>query len=162
MAIDTSKVVNRRKLHFDTIEEILADVEGLNRGKFKMVGNWSGGQILRHLTIVMNGSIDGSPIRLGWPLRMIGRLTKKRMLAKGMKPGLQLPAVAAKGLVPAPISWEEAIAGFRQAIHRQQSEPDRKPHGFFGPMTRDEWNRLHCHHAALHLSFLVPETATDN
>jgi len=29
-------------------------------------------------------------------------------------------------------------------------------------MTRDEWNRLHCHHAALHLSFLVPESTGDN
>ena len=157
MAIDTSKVANRRNLRFDTIEEILADVEGLNRGKFKTVGNWSGGQILRHLTIVMNGSIDGSPMRLGWPLRVIGRLVKKRTLAKGMKPGLKLPAVAAKALVPPPISWEEALADFRRAIHRQQTEPDRKPHGFFGPMSRDEWNRLHCVHSALHLSFLVPD-----
>ena len=162
MAIDTTKVANRRNLRFDTIEEILADVEGLNQGEFKTLGNWSAGQILRHLTIVMNGSIDGSPMRLGWHLRVIGRLAKKRFLAKGMKPGLQLTAVAAKALVPAPISWEEALAGFRRAVHRLQTEPDRKPHGFFGPMTRDEWNRLHCHHAALHLSFLVPESMCAN
>jgi hypothetical protein len=157
MAIDTSTVTNRRNLHFDTIEEILADVESLNRGKFRTLGNWSAGQILQHLTIVMNGSIDGSPFRVGWPLRVIGRLAKKRFLAKGMKPGLKLTAVAAEALVPAPIGWEEALAGFRRAIHRLQTEPDRKPHGFFGPMTRDEWNRLHCHHSALHLSFLVPD-----
>ena len=158
MAIDTSKVGNRRQLQFGAIEEILADVERLNKVQFKTLGNWSAGQILQHLTIVMNSSIDGSPMRLSWPLRIVGRLAKKRMLAKGMKPGLQLPTSAAKALVPAPISWEEALVGFRRSIHRQHTEPDRKPHGFFGPMTRDEWNRLHCHHAALHLSFLVPES----
>src|ERR1700676_3656516 len=39
MSIDTAKVANRRNLHFDTIEEILADVECLNQGKFKALGN---------------------------------------------------------------------------------------------------------------------------
>jgi hypothetical protein len=162
MAIDTARVANRRQLHFDKIDDILADVESLNQGKFKTLGNWSASQILQHLTIVMNGSIDGPPMQLSWPLRIVGRLAKKRMLAKGMKPGLRLPASAAKALVPAPISWEEALAGFHRAIHRQQTEPYRKPHAFFGPMTRDEWDRLHCHHAALHLSFLVPETTGGN
>jgi hypothetical protein len=90
---------------------------------------------------------------------MLGRLLKRRTLANPMKPGLQLPRKAALGLVPAPTGWEEGLQAFRQAIQRQLTETKREPHGFFGPMTRAEWNQLHCRHAALHLSFLVPETS---
>ena len=158
MPVDTAKVENRRKLKFENIEDILADVEHLNQGKFKTLGNWSGGQILKHLTIVMNGSIDGMPASFPWILRkLLGPPMKKRVLAKGMTPGFQLPARAAKNLVPSETSWEEGVKGIRAAIRRLQTESKREPHIFFGAMTRDEWNRLHCHHASMHLSFLVPE-----
>lgn len=156
MAVDTRKVQNRRKLHFTTIADILNDVEHLNQGKVKVLGNWSGGQILRHLAFVMNGSIDGVPMRFAWPLRLLGRVFKRRILTKGMTPGFALKGQAANMLVPAATSWEEGLEIFRQAAHRQQTETKREPSPFFGPMTRDEWDQLHCRHAELHLSFLVP------
>jgi hypothetical protein len=157
MTVDTGKVQNRRHLNFEKIEDILSDVERLNQGKFKTLGNWSGGQILKHLTIVMNGSIDGAPVKFGLPLRLLGRILKNRTLRNPMKPGLQLPRRAAQGMVPPPVPWEEAIGPFRQVIHRLLTESKREPHAFFGPMTLEEWNQLHCRHSSLHLSFLVPE-----
>jgi hypothetical protein len=159
MSIDTSKVENRRQLHFDTVSDILTDVERLNQGKVKALGNWSGGQILTHLAVVMNGSIDGTPFRFAWPLRLLGRLMKGRILSKGMTPGFQLKGRAAEGLVPPPTSWEESLDTFRQAVQRLQTEPKREPSPFLGPMTREEWDQLHCRHAELHLSFLVPAGA---
>lgn len=156
MAVDTTKVPNRRKLHFTTIEDILNDVEHLNQGQIKVLGNWSGGQILRHLSVVMNGSIDGVPLRFSWPLRLLGRAFKRRILTKGMTPGFQIKGKAADTLVPEATSWEEGLAMFRQAVHRLQTESKREPSPFFGPMTRAEWDQLHCRHAELHLSFLVP------
>jgi hypothetical protein len=156
MAIDTTKVQNRRQLHFDTIEDILRDVESLNQGKIKTLGNWSGGQILQHLAIVMNGSIDGAPTRFALPLRVIGRLMKKRVLTKGMSPGFQLKGQAATGLVPPATTWDEGLQLIRRAIQRLQTESKREPSPFLGPMTRAEWDQLHCRHAELHLSFLVP------
>jgi Protein of unknown function (DUF1569) len=27
----------------------------------------------------------------------------------------------------------------------------------FGPLTREEWDRVHLTHASLHLSFLIPQ-----
>jgi Protein of unknown function (DUF1569) len=156
MPIDTSKVQGRRELHFETIEDILADVERLNLGKVKTLGNWSGGQILKHLAIVMNDCIDGAAFRLAWPIRMLGRVMKKRILTKGMTPGFQLKRQAAGALVPPALSWEEGLNIFRTAVHRLQTESKRAPSPFLGEMTREEWNQLHCRHAELHLSFLVP------
>jgi hypothetical protein len=156
MSVNTKKVQNRRQLHFDTIEDILADVERLNQGKVKSLGNWSGGQILKHLSIVMNGSIDGAPASFAWPLRVLGRMLKGRILEKGMSPGYQLKGSAANALVPPAVSWAEGLQIFREAVRRQHTESKREPSPFLGPMTREEWNRLHCRHAELHLSFLAP------
>jgi hypothetical protein len=158
MAINTTKVENRRQLHFHTVGDILADVERLNQGKIKALGNWSSGQVLRHLTLVMNGSIDGFPFRLSWPLRLMGRLFRNRVLTKGMTPGYQLNGPAAEAFLPPATTWEEGLQAYRQAIHRQQTETKREPSPFFGAMTREQWEQLHCRHAELHLSFLVPET----
>jgi hypothetical protein len=157
VAINTSKVPNRRSLHFETLDDIQGDVERLNQGKVKALGNWSGGQILKHLAIVMNGSIDGAPAHFSWPLRLLGRMLKKRVLTKGMTPGFQLKGQAAESLVPPATNWEDGLQMFREAIERLHSETKREPSPFLGPMTREEWDQLHCRHAELHLSFLVPE-----
>jgi hypothetical protein len=156
MAIDTRKVAGRRQLHFDTLADNLSEVERLNQGQINTLGNWSGGQILKHLATVMNGSIDGAPMRFAWPLRVLGRMLKGRILRSGMTPGFQLKRQAAEVLVPPATSWEEGLAIFRQAIKRLQTETKREPSPFLGPMTREEWDQLHCRHAELHLSFLVP------
>jgi hypothetical protein len=157
MAIDTAKVANRRSLHFQSIDHISKDVEALNEGKVKALGNWSGGQILKHLATVMNGSIDGMPVRFSWVARFFGLVMKNRVLNHGMPPGFQLKGNAAEILVPATTSWEEGLKIFRQAIHRQQTEDQRARSPFLGAMTREQWNKLHCRHAELHLSFLLPE-----
>jgi hypothetical protein len=156
MAIDTGKVQNRRQLHFDTLDDILGDVERLNQGKVKALGNWSGGQVLWHLATVMNGSIDGISMTVPWFMRLLGRMLKRRVLTKGMPPGYHLKGRAASALVPPPTSWEDGLQMVRRAIQRQQTETQRGPSPFLGPMTREDWDRLHCRHAELHLSFLVP------
>jgi hypothetical protein len=159
MSVDTSKVPNRRPLHFQTIDDILRDVEHLNGGKVKEIGNWSGGQILRHLATVMNGSIDGMSMRLPWYFRILGKMMKGRILNKGMTPGFQLKGAAAAELIPPATSWEEGLQKFRQALGRLHTETKREPSPFLGSMTREEWDQLHCRHAELHLSFLAPDHA---
>jgi Protein of unknown function (DUF1569) len=112
---------------------------------------------LKHLATVMNGSIDGTPMRLPWYFRLLGRMMKGRVLRKGMPPGFQLRGQAAETLVPPPTSWEEGLQLFRQAVQRLRTETKREPSPFLGPMTREDWDQLHCRHAELHLSFLTPE-----
>ena len=46
MTVDTAKVEGRRTLHFTSLDEILAEVERLNQGKVRAIGNWSPGQVL--------------------------------------------------------------------------------------------------------------------
>jgi hypothetical protein len=157
--IDTSNVTGRRQLQFNCIDDMLADVERLAQSKeVRALGNWSGGQVLRHLTIIMNGSIDGVPPMMPGAVRfMIRLLAKRRILSRPMAPGFKLPARAAM-LIPPETTWEEGLNEFRRAAGRLKSESARKQHPAFGPLTREEWDRLHCRHAELHLSFLVPVT----
>jgi hypothetical protein len=157
MAVDTAAIATRRELHFNSIDDILADVEHLNQGKIKTLGNWSGGQILKHLAIVMNGSIDGLSMEVPWWLRLLAPWFKGRFLAKGMKPGIELKGSTAEALVPPATSWEEGLDLFRKATNRLKTESKRERSPIFGAMTKEDWDKLHCRHAELHLGFLVPD-----
>jgi hypothetical protein len=157
-AIDTAKVTERRQLHFNGLDDILADVDHLaNSREIKAFGNWSPGQIFQHLATVMNKSIDGFNTHLPWPLRFGLRLLfKNRFLHKPMPPGFKLGKKAAAELVCPPINVEDGVCNIRHAIHRLQTEMKRSPSAAIGPLTREEWNQLHCRHCELHLSFLIP------
>ena len=59
-AIETAKVKERRQLRFDSLDDIAAEVERLAACRsIRAVGNWSSGQVLQHLALTMNNSIDG-------------------------------------------------------------------------------------------------------
>jgi hypothetical protein len=158
VTVATDKVQNRRELHFAKIDDILAEAERLNGVPVKTLGNWSGGQILRHLSIPMNGCIDGISFSAPWYMRLVGRYVLKGYILKhGMKAGFKLGESAAAVLVPPETSWEEGLDALRKGIHRLHSEERRCPHPILGPFTRAEWDAVHCRHAELHLSFLIPE-----
>jgi hypothetical protein len=154
--VDTSKVTNRRSLHFHSLDEMLADVETLAQGKIRTLGNWSAGQILEHLARTMNKSIDGFEDVPPWPIRLLGRwYFKGQMLKHGMRAGFLHRGKGAEEFVPAPTSFDEGLNAFRRAVHRQQTDTKRVASPFFGLMTNEEWEQLHCRHAELHLSFLL-------
>jgi hypothetical protein len=155
MAINTKRVV-RRELRFENESEILAEAERLAEGSPQVLGNWSAGQIFKHLAIVMDGSIDGLNFKAPWIIRLIVPLFKKPLLTSTMRPGFRLPKRAKEVLIPRDlISTQEGIQALRDAVRRLNSTIERKPSPVLGPMTREEWTQLHCRHAELHLSFLV-------
>ena len=156
--IDTTKVADRRSLHFDRLEDISADLDRLAAsGEVRALGNWSPGQLLKHLATTLNKSIDGFENPLPGFVRVIFRtFLKKRFLTGPMSAGFKLPKKALAELVPAPVSFEDGLQFLRQAIHRLQTETQRAPNPVLGPLTVEEWNQLHCRHCELHLSFLVP------
>ncbi len=158
MPIATSKVPNRREVQYTSLQDVLADAERLVHGNYKTLGNWSAGQIFLHLAKSFNDSIDGSDMRLPWYLKLLGPLLKKKLLRGPMAPGVKLPASVAKVTVPGPTSTEEGMTALRSAIARLESESKRVSSPFLGAMTKDEWNRLHLNHSALHMSFLVPQS----
>ena len=126
----------RRTVHYASLDEVLADAERLVRAKAPTTGNWSLDQILGHLAIAMEKSIEGFDRQAPWLIGMVGRLIfKPRILKHGMKPGFKLPADAEKTSVP--VSGGDphaALDQLRQAIARLKTDPTRKPHPFFGPM----------------------------
>jgi hypothetical protein len=155
--INAAKVEGRRTLHFESIDDIAAEVEHLAAaGEPRSLGNWSSGQVLEHLARAMDSSIDGFPDVVPWVVRVFLRVFMKRhFLTKPMAAGFNLPPKAAP-LLPTAATWDEGLRSLRAAIARQRAEPSRKPHSGLGPLTREEWEQFHCRHCELHLGFLIP------
>jgi Protein of unknown function (DUF1569) len=156
MPVETAKLEGRRKLDYASLEDVLADADRLSSGPVRVLGNWSEGQVFRHLALAYNGSIDGISMTFPWPMRLVARIFKKKLLAGAMPPGFKLPSDGAKALGPAPTTAEEGLAELRAAVARLEREPHRAKHPMFGQVSRDEWTRIHLMHANLHMSFLVP------
>ena len=89
--VDCTKVQGRRALSFGSLEEALAEAEGLVAvGNVKMLGNHSLGQLLAHLGIAIDSSIDGFSGRAPWFIRLATKIIKGRILKKGTRPGFRL------------------------------------------------------------------------
>ena len=156
--INTARVTDRRELHFDSLAEIMADVEYLDSGDPpRAIGNWTPAQIVQHVTKFMSYSMDGFPVpKLGLPMRVLGRLMRKSALTKPMRPGYMFPKNF-KFLAPDPhVSWEEAVDDLRAAIQRCGSQRMAEPSPILGSLTPEQWEQLHCRHAELHFSFIRP------
>ncbi len=157
MSVNTAKVDGRRKLKFASYEELLADIDRLSSGPVKTLGNWSPGQIFRHLARAYNGSIDGFPMTFPLHFRLMAKVFRKKLLSMQMPAGFKLPGAGAKALVPPPTSTAEGAAELRAAIARLEREPQRAKHPMFDGLSKEEWDKVHLTHASLHLSFLVPQ-----
>jgi hypothetical protein len=155
MAVNTAKVKDRRKLDYASLEELLVDADRLSAGPVRVLGNWSAGQIFKHLALVYNESIDGLSITFPWPLRLVARIFKEKLMNSSMPAGFKLPSDGAKAVAPGPTSTEEGLADLHAAIARLEREPHRAKHPMFGDITKEQWNKIHLKHASLHMSFLV-------
>jgi hypothetical protein len=158
MSVETKNVVGRRKLKFASIDEAVADAEKcVSSPQTKMLGNWPLGQLLMHLTLAMNSSIDGISAKAPWFIRLLSPLFKGRILKHGMSAGFKLPKEVEAGFFPAAPSSQEALEKFRAAANRIKTERMTSPHPVFGRLTHEEWMKLHLRHAELHLGFAVPQ-----
>lgn len=159
-SVNTKKVTGRRELRYSSYDELLADMQQLAATDVKTLGNWSYGQILRHLARSLDVMIDGSPFSVPAPMRWMMRLVfKKKFLTKSLPAGFRLPK-SAQGLVPDPASVEEGLKEFKTALQRIRSDSTRAPHGGFGELTNEEWDQFAIRHAEMHMSFVVPVTAS--
>jgi hypothetical protein len=154
--VDSTRVTGRRTVHFDSYEELLADVHQMNAQPSRYLGNWSLGQVCEHLAKAIEYMVDGAPFRAPWVIRTVGPWIKKRIISRPMKPGFRLPKSAAAYL-PENSDAAVGIARLEQAIERYRQAAVLKPHSIFGTMTREEVDQLNFRHAEMHLSFIVPE-----
>ena len=156
MSVDTTKVEGRRTLKFNSLDDILADLERLNQGPVRNLGNWTPGQLLKHLTMPMVWCLDGTSLRSPWHMRFFGWLIKNRILNSPMPAGFKMPADLAERMPPSETTWEDGLQTLRAVIARLKAESQRYPSPFLGELTRQQWDQLHCRHCELHLSFLIP------
>jgi hypothetical protein len=151
----STATVARRRVRYESFDELLADAQRAVHGKAETTGKWSLGRILEHLAIGNEKSIDGFGFLAPLPIRMFaGTFLKKRLLTRGLKPGFRLPKRAEQILVPEEIDPSAALDHLRRSVERLQTETKRSPHPFLGRMKVDESNRMNLRHAELHMSFV--------
>jgi hypothetical protein len=145
----------RRTLRYAGLDEVMPDVERLLEGH-ATVGHWSLAQICRHLATVMRRVVDLPASTPHDPALFVPEEEKRAVLETGVLPeGLPGPPE----IMPAgSLDEREEAEGLRAAIAYYRASPGPAiPHRFFGPLTRDEWDRLQLIHLAHHLSFAVPK-----
>src|SRR5688572_4707312 len=158
----TTAPVSRRTLHFNTLDETLADAERLvaaeREGTLTRCGNWTLGQALGHLATWANFALDGYPpeVRPPWPVRMILRLMRGRVLNHGMTSGVRIGRVPGGTLGTDVLDAEEGLRRFRSALERLRAEAPTIENPVFGRLTNAQWIQLNLRHAELHLSFHTP------
>ena len=146
----------RRVLQFASFDEVMPDVDRLLQGH-ETVGQWSLGQICRHLAKVLRRVVDLPATAPQDPSLWVSAEKKRVVLESGVLPvGLPAP----EGVVPdATEEFDAAVEaeGLRQALaHYQASSGPVIPHRFLGPLSKAEWDRVQLVHLAHHLSFAVP------
>lgn len=157
MAVQTKSVTGRRKLTYQTYDDLLSDAEEMAHGIVQTLGNWSLGQIFRHLAASFEGSIDGLAFRAPWTLRLLAPVLKRRFLTHSTPAGFQFPDSVRPQVDPDPTtSTADGLDALRFAVSRCQSEAHRAPHPLLGRLSREEWDQFNLRHAELHMSFVVP------
>lgn len=147
----------RRPLRFESLQDVLLDVETLLSG-YQMLGNWSLGQVCQHLAKVLDMSRTSSPEAGPHVLEERTRtIMKRRVFSSGViaagvdVPGSPLPD-------PADTLDDRAeVERLREAISAYLAHTGPiGAHPLFGALTTDEGLRFQCVHASHHLSFLIP------
>lgn len=158
--IDT-KAVQRRTVSFRSLDdlegELLRIEAAQSRGALIALGNWSPGQIMGHLATWVGFTYDGNPLRPPWLIRMILKGRKERYIGQGLPAGVHIPKVPGGTLGTDPLPFDQGLVRYRTRLEQLRREVPTRPNVIFGPMTHDEWIRLHLRHAELHLGFLKYE-----
>ncbi|MGD9690943.1 MAG: DUF1569 domain-containing protein [Phycisphaerales bacterium] len=160
--IDTARVPGRRQIRFASITDLAIEIDRIvaaeKAGRLGRVGNWTAGQIFGHLAKWIEMSYEGFPFRVPGLVRFFARMSKRRLLRDGLKPGMNLPKSALSKIGEYPdMPVEDGALRFKKALARLKAgeiPPHESP--AFGKLTLDEWVQLHLRHAELHLSFLHP------
>jgi hypothetical protein len=159
--VDTGKVIERRKLRFESIAEVLAEVDRLaeaeRAGRLRRLGNWTFGQTLGHLAAWTEYAYTGTPLKVPFFIKWILRLRKKKFLYGPMSAGVKIPRVPGGTLATDPLPVDEALVRYRRVLKQLESEAPAAPQAIFGPLNHQEWIALNLRHAELHLGFLAPE-----
>lgn len=148
----------RRSLKFRDLNDVILETAQLLIGGYSKSGEWSLGQICRHLRLTIECNIKGYPtwmMILGFPLRPILRRFALPKLMAGKSPsgiptaGMFVPEAGADD--------EQEVELLRHCVDSfLTSTTSLHSHPGFGAMTKSEFAEFHAAHAAHHLGFLHP------
>jgi Protein of unknown function (DUF1569) len=125
-SVDTRRVANRRPVHLQTADDLMAEVDRVTAaaaaGKVRPLGNWSPAQVVWHIGRLVELSFDGFPFRYRrgpeWVTRLFRLLAWRWLIARAFRPGFKNPPEAA-ALEPDPsVSLDGAAAYLRQQVRR--------------------------------------------
>ena len=159
--VDTGKIAGRRVLHFNSIDQLLEEVDRLaaaeRAGRLKRLGNWTLGQTFGHLATWTEYGYTGCPINAPFFIRWILWFQKKKFLYGPMRAGVRIPRVEGGTLGTDPMSLDEGLRRLKNVLQRLKVEEPSAPSPIFGKMTHEESIALTLRHAELHLGFFVPQ-----
>jgi len=146
----------RRKLHFESLNDTVAECERLLNSGYVKSGNWSLGQICQHIRLTMESNMNGYPkwmTILGFPLRPFMKRFGLPSLLAGKSP---------KGIPTAPmftpptnVNDVQEVDAFAQCVEQFLTwKTALHPHPGFGAMSHQEFEHFHAAHMAHHLGFL--------
>lgn len=159
--VKTAKV-ERREVVFGSLDEIVAEAERLVAApSVKLLGNWTLGQLLDHIALGMDASIDGTKGRAPWYMRAMMWFLRGKMLkgleTGGVPAGFSMPKDLEQDFKPGPdVTAELGLDHLKRSVERLKTEEKRSPHVAFGEITREQHDLVHRRHAAMHLGFVVP------
>jgi Protein of unknown function (DUF1569) len=153
--------VSRRKLRFNSLDDILNDAKALLAGGAVAGGGWSPGQNVGHITTFIHGSIDGLPFTLPLSARIFGRIGRGILLARGFPTGIKIPANVPDAIrYPEDMTLEVAIERLADAIHKANQQRMNGVSPLMGRLSHEQWVKFHCRHAELHFGFMYPSKQT--
>ena len=151
--------MDRRSLDLRDFDAVARDVDSLLAKGYRRAGNWDLAQICDHLSMTMEGSINGFSIQVPWLVRkLVAPIFYRRIvMTRRLPAGRKGPA----SLMPKPGGDPgEAVRRFKEWLGRVGvHKGDFELHPFFGYLTPEEWRDLHLMHTSHHLSFLIPSEA---
>ncbi|MBN1437621.1 MAG: DUF1569 domain-containing protein [Sedimentisphaerales bacterium] len=144
----------KRQLTFGNLDEVVAEIDRLHRDGYEQVGKWDLAQICWHLSFFVRGAVEGFELKAPWIIRaVLGRRMLKKILAgEAIKEGVKIPDIMRPG---EGLDEAEEIAKFKELIERFKKAEKLYPSGFFGKLTREQWEKLTLYHCAHHLGFLT-------
>ena len=147
----------RRELHFNSLDDLVRDIQAFNGDEPASTGNWSAAQNVEHVAALIDASVDGLSFKVPLMVRMMVRLMRNRFLTKGLNPGIKLPADVPAALKPGPETrYADAIEHLSRAVERAKRQRMTTRSPVFGQLSHKQWVQLHCRHAELHFSFIKP------
>lgn len=144
----------RRTLSFASLDEVMPEVNRLLAGHVT-VGAWSLGQVLDHLAFAFDRVAKG-PAASEPPTPEQQELHHRFFAHDRFPDGVELPSAFGPPPDADPIAAAESLRTAMAAFAARTAPFPAHPR--LGPLTGEEWVKLHRMHCAHHLGFAVPAT----